>query len=172
MTLVFDATPLIYLGKADRLDVVADIDRRLVVPERVYGEVVSDGMERGYADAKRVDELIRDDAFERRAFEENDRFDRLVENTRLSRADAAVLLLADELGGTAVMDEGYGRRIAETEAVETRGTAYIVLSRVKEGTLAPEDAREIVDAMVESGWHCSTDLYAKVLRKLDSLAGE
>lgn len=172
MTLVFDATPLIYLGKTDQLDVIADVDRRLVVPERVYGEVVAEGMERGYADAKRVDTLVRDGTFERRTFEENDRFDRLVRNTRLSRADTAVLLLADELGGTAVMDEGYGRSIAETEGVETRGTAYLVLSLVKNGGLAPEYAREIVDAMLDAGWHCSTDLYAKILRKLDSLAVE
>lgn len=172
MTQVFDATPLIYLGKADRLDEVADIDRRLVVPERVCREVVAEGLERGYADAKRVDTLIQDGTFERRAFEENERFGRLVRNTRLSEADTSVLLLADELGGTAVMDEGYGRSIAETEGVETRGTAYVVLSRVKDGDLAPDDAREIVDAMLDAGWHCSTDLYAKLLRKLDSLADE
>lgn len=172
MTLVFDATPLIYLGKADRLDVVADIDRRLVVPDRVCREVVDEGLEREYTDAKRVDARIQDDTFERRTFEANSRFDRLVRNTRLSQADVAVLLLADELGGTAVMDEGYGRTIAETEGIDTRGTAYLVLSRVKAGELAPEEGRKVIDAMVEAGWHCSTDLYAKLLRKLDSLADE
>lgn len=172
MTLVFDATPLIYLGKADRLDVVADIDRRLVVPGRVCREVVYEGLKHGYADAKRVNTLIHDGTFEQRTFEASDRFDRLVRNTRLSQADVAVLLLADELGGTAVMDEGYGRTIAETEGIDTRGTAYLVLSQVKGGELEPDDAREIVDAMLDAGWHCSTDLYAKILRTLDSLADE
>lgn len=172
MTLVFDATPLIYLGKIDRLDVVMSRDRRLVVPDRVYREVVEEGMEREYADAKRIDALVRDGTIEQRAFEQNDRFDQLVQNTPLSPADVAVLILADELGGTAVMDEAYGRTIAETEGIETRGTAYLVLSRVKDGELASEDAREVIDEMVDAGWHCSTDLYAKVLRKLEAVASE
>ena len=172
MTLVFDATPLIYLGKIDRLDVVADLDRRRVIPGRVYKEVVGKGMQQGYADAKRVNALFRNGTIEQQSFEKNDRFDRLVQNTRLSPADVAVLLLADDLGGTAVMDEGYGRTIAETEGVETRGTAYLVLSRVKDGEIEPEDAREIIDGMVDAGWHCSTDLYAKIFRKLEELASE
>lgn len=172
MTLVFDATPLIYLGKADRLDVVENIDQELVVPGRVHEEVVYEGMKHGYADAKRVNKLTLDGTLERRTFEKDERFDQLVRNTNLSRADVAVLLLADELGGTAVMDEDYGRTIAETEEIETRGTAYLVLSRVKEGGLEPEEAREAIDAMLDAGWHCSTDLYAKILRKLDTLADE
>lgn len=172
MTLVFDATPLIYLGKVDRLDVVADIDQRLVVPGRVCEEVVYEGMKYDYPDAKRVNELIRDGTFQQETFQKNERFDQLVQNTRLSPADAAVLLLADELGATAVMDEDYGRTIAETEGVETRGTVYLVLSRVKEDRLTPENAREIIDAMLDAGWHCSPDLYAKIVRKLDELASE
>lgn len=172
MTLVFDATPLIYLGKIDRLDVVESRNRRLVIPGRVYREVVGEGMKHGYADAKRVNALVRDGIIDQQAFEKNERFDQLVQNTPLSPADASVLLLADELEGTAVLDEAYGRTVAETEGIETRGTAYLVLSRVKEGELAAEDAREIIDAMVDAGWHCSTDLYAKILRKLDELASE
>lgn len=172
MTLVFDATPLIYLGKADRLDVVADIDQTLVVPGRVCEEVVYKGMKHGYVDAKRINKLIRNGTFEQQAFEKDERFDRLVQETPLSPADVAVLLLTDEMDGVAVMDEKYGRTVAETEGIETRGTAYLVLSRVREGRLEPEEACETIDAMVDSGWHCSTDLYAKILRKLDALADE
>lgn len=172
MTLVFDATPLIYLGKIDRLDVVMDLDRRLVIPGRVYKEVVGEGMKHGYADAKRVNALVRDGTIEQQTFERDERFDQLVQSTPLSPADVAALLLADELGGIAVMDEGYGRTIAETEGVETRGTVYLVLSQVKDGELEAEDAREIIDEMVDAGWHCSTDLYARILRKLEEFASE
>jgi predicted nucleic acid-binding protein len=84
----------------------------------------------------------------------------------------AVILLADELEGSAVLDEDYGRTVAETEGVETRGTAYLVLSRVKDGEMEPEDAREIIDGMLDAGWYCSTDLYSKILRKLEEFAPE
>ncbi|PSQ50744.1 DUF3368 domain-containing protein [Halobacteriales archaeon SW_6_65_15] len=172
MTLVFDATPLNYLGKIDRLDVVADLDRNLVVPGRVYKEVVGEGMKHDYADAKRINALGRDGTIKQQAFEKNDQFEQLVQSTPLSPADVAVILLADELEGTAVLDEDYGRTVAETEGVETRGTAYLVLSRVKDGEMEPEDAREIIDGMLDAGWYCSTDLYSKILRKLEEFAPE
>lgn len=171
MTLVFDATPLIYLGKAGRLDVL-ERPQQLFVPERVYEEVVSEGIEQGYADARRIAEWASESPLERRRVEATERFDRLVSETRLSAADVAALLLADELDGIAVMDERYGRDIADAEGIDTRGTAYLVLAQVKDGDLSAEAARETIDAMVDAGWHCSTDLYAKMLRKLDSLATE
>ncbi|WP_132059657.1 DUF3368 domain-containing protein [Halorussus amylolyticus] len=172
MTLVFDATPLIYLGKADRLDVLARLDSKLLVPERVYEEVVERGIERGYADARRVNDWVKGGPLERERVEATDRFARLTSETRLSPADTAVLLLADEVDGTAVMDERYGRDIADTEEIDTRGTAFLILSLMKRRELTSDDARETIDAMLDAGWHCSPNLYAKILRTLDSLASE
>ena len=67
------------------------------------------------------------------------------------------------------MDETYGRDVAATDGIDTRGTAYLVLLLVKRGVLDPETARETIDAMLEAGWYCAPDVYAGVLRKLDSL---
>jgi len=69
------------------------------------------------------------------------------------------------------MDEAYGRDVASTEGIDTRGTAYLVLLLVKRGALDPEAAREVIDAMLEAGWYCAPDVYAGVLRKLDSFDG-
>jgi len=172
MTLVFDATPLIYLGKSKRLDVLDVLEDDLVIPGRVFKEVVGDGMKQGYPDAKRINNYLRKGLFEQRTFEKNERFEDLVENTALSPADVAVLLLADDVGGTAVMDERHGRDIAEVEGIETHGTAYLLLSLVKRGDLPADVARDTIDEILDAGWHCSPNLYAKIIRKLDQLAPE
>jgi predicted nucleic acid-binding protein len=172
MTLVFDATPLIYLGKADRIDVLAETEQRLVIPGRVYAEVVEDGTKRGYPDAKRIGRRCRDGLFERQTYERDERFERLSDGTNLAPADTATLLLADETDGTAVMDEKHGRAIAEVEHIDSRGTTYLLLSLVKGGDLPADEARETIDAMVSAGWHCSTDLYSKMLRTLEELRSE
>ena len=78
---------------------------------------------------------------------------------------------ADSRGGVAVVDEAYGRDVASTEGIETRGTAYLVLLLVKRDVLDPETARETIDAMLEAGWYRSPDVYAGVLWKLDSFDG-
>ncbi|AAV46484.1 unknown [Haloarcula marismortui ATCC 43049] len=45
---VFDATPLIYLGKVSQLSLVEQVAEPCVLPERVYEEVVTTGLEAGY----------------------------------------------------------------------------------------------------------------------------
>ena len=166
---VFDATPLIYLAKAERLELLSHFDRPRVIPERVYEEVVDTGIEEGYPDARRIERCVEDDVFEVVEISESPLFERLRDNDNLSDADVSVLAYADSHDGVAVMDETYGRDVAATEGVETRGSAFVVLLLVRDGVIDAEAGRETVDAMLEAGWFCAPDVYAKIVRKLDSL---
>jgi len=78
---------------------------------------------------------------------------------------------ADVVGSlqSAVMDEAYGRTGAEVEGIQMRGTAYRVLSLFSDGELSTGDGKEMLDAMLDAGWYCQPDLYAKLLAKLDEL---
>lgn len=167
---VFDATPLIYLAKAERLELLTRLDDPKLIPTRVYDEVVTTGIEAGYPDARRVDHRVDDGDFEVVSVPENPLFDRLTENPNVSDADVAVLVLADDRDATAIMDETYGRDIAAVEDIETRGTAYLILSLVRDDELTATMARDTLDAMLDAGWYCRPDLYAKLLAKLDELA--
>jgi predicted nucleic acid-binding protein len=68
------------------------------------------------------------------------------------------------------MDETYGWDVAATEGITTRGTAYIVVLLATEGAIDVADARTIIDGMIDGGWYCVPDVYAKVVRKLDSIS--
>lgn len=168
---VFDATPLVYLATADRLSLLEHLDDPCLVPERVYHEVVTRGLEEGYPDARRVERAVEDGLFEVVAVEGTDTFERLRENPNLSGADAAVLACAAERDARAVMDEAYGRDVAAVEGIETRGTAYVLPSLVKRDLIAAEVARETLDEMLDAGWYCSPDLYATLVGKLEELRG-
>lgn len=168
--LVFDATPLIYLAKVDYFDVLDHLDDACVIPERVYEEVVTTGIEHGYPDARRIERAVEQDVFAVRPVEETDVYLRLQQNRNLSGADCAVLALASHTDGTAVMDEQYGRDVADTESIDTRGTAALLLTLVKRDVLAPDDARQALDEMVDAGWYCAPEIYARVLRTLESLS--
>ena len=78
---------------------------------------------------------------------------------------------ADVVGSlqSAVMDEAYGRTVAEVEAIQTGGTDYLVLSLVRDGEHSTGDAEETLDEMLDAGWYCQPDLYAKLLTKLGEL---
>lgn len=169
---VFDATPLIYLGAVDRLPLLADLDEPCLVPERVYHEVVTRGLEEGYPDARRIERGIEEGLLEVVTVEDSNTFDRLGENPSLSGADAAVLACAAERDATAVMDEAYGRDVAAVEGIGTRGTAYLLVLLAKRGEITAETARETLDGMLDAGWYCSPDLYATLVGTLEELQGE
>jgi predicted nucleic acid-binding protein len=167
---VFDATPLIYLAKVDRLELVQHLEESCVIPELVYEEVVATGLEAGYPDARRIERSVDNELFDIVSVTTTPLFSRLQTNDNLSSADAAVLAYADKCDGIAVMDETYGRDVAATEGITTRGTAYLVLKPAKQGVIDPEDARSVIDAMIDDGWYCATDVYTKIVRKLESFS--
>ena len=167
---VFDATPLIYLAKVDRLALVQHLEASCVLPERVYEEVVETGLEQGYPDARRIERSVDADRFDIVSVETTPLLSRLQDNSNLSDADVAVLTCADAHDGVAVMDETYGRDVAAAEGITTRGTAYLVLKLASEGAISVDDARTVIDAMIDEGWYCAPDVYAKIIQKLESLA--
>ena len=168
---VFDATAHIYLAKTERLDLVENLPRRCVIPEEVYDEVVTRGLEEDHADARRIDRVVEDGTLDVRSAPETETLVRLADNDRLSSADAAVLAVAEANDGTAVMDEQYGRDVADVEGITTKGAAYLVLWLLREGHVAAPEARDIIDSMLDAGWYCSPDLYAKIRQKIEEMSG-
>lgn len=164
---VFDATPLIYLATVNRLALLEDSATTCVVPERVYEEVVTVGIKQDHADARRIERAAADGVFDRRSVTDMALFERLQENERLSDADAAVLTIAADADATAVMDEQYGRDVAAAEGIETKGTAYLVLRSLQQGYFTPEEARTTIDEMMDAGWYCAPNLYAKLVQKIE-----
>lgn len=167
---VFDATPLIYLATVDRLALVEHLDERCVIPRAVHAEVVDAGLERGDADARRVERAIEAGRFEVVTVVATPLAERLHENQHLSDADVAVLAHAAATDGVAVMDEGYGRDVAATEGLTTRGTAYLIVRLVRDGTLDAAAAQDTIDAMLDAGWYCAPDVYAAISRAIDRAA--
>ncbi|MFB6184829.1 MAG: DUF3368 domain-containing protein [Haloarculaceae archaeon] len=169
MTYVFDATPLISLASVDRLDLVTALERACRLPERVHEEVVTAGVEAGYADARRVERAIEDDRLAVERAPETSLATQLARSDALSDADVAVLALAADLDGTAVMDERHGRAIAGAEGIPTRGTAYVVLTAQQRGYIDADTAGTTVDELLDAGWYCAPDLYAKIRDKIDDI---
>lgn len=170
MTLVFDATPLIYLATVERLGVLGAFDTDRVVPRAVYEEVVTRGIEADHPDARRIERHVEDGVLDVLRADRDAFFETVERNEALSEADVAVLALARQHDGTAVMDERAGRDAAAVEGVPTRGTASLLLALVRDGDLDPDAARETIDGMVDAGWYCSPYLYARIVRTIESLS--
>lgn len=164
---VFDATPLISLASIGRLELTDALDGGCCLPESVFREVVTTGIEEGHADARRIERAVEDGRFSTVPDPETSLAETLARADRLSEADVAVLALASVRDGIAVMDEQYGRTVASSEGIPTRGTAFVVLTAQKQGLLDASEARTAIDELLAAGWYCAPDLYAKIQRRID-----
>ncbi len=61
---ILNATPVIYLAKTDRIQLLEELEQNCVMPNSVYEEVVIRGREKGEADALKIEDCVKNDVFE------------------------------------------------------------------------------------------------------------
>jgi len=168
MILIFDATPLIYLAKIGKLHLLQKINTERIIPNSIFEEVVIKGKKLGKPDAIVVDRLVESGVFRIENVERTGFYEKIKENRNLSEGDVEVIALAKMKDGIAVIDEDYARKVAEVEGVKCRGTIYLIFLLLNNGIIQKREAREMLDAIIGEGWYCSTDLYAKILKRIEA----
>lgn len=167
MKAVADASPLIYLGKVDRLDLLPG---DVLVPGGVYSEVLAE--EERYDDAKRV-KGARGDLFDLESVGE-----RAVEQVRgaeerlgldLGTGEEGAIALALDTDRVLLSDDSDAKRLAQSLGVEGKGTLYLLLRGVRMGEMAREECSETFRDIVESGLWVSPDVadeFHRLLREI------
>lgn len=164
--LIFDATPLIYLGKINVIQKITHFSQEKYIPESVYEEVVVEGKKCGNPEVFRIENIIETGTIKIRTPADNRYVDHLKGNPRIHKGDADVLALAYELEGIALLDDEEARGMAEVEGIEHHGTIYLLLSMMKMGLLTEEETLDGLNEMIRKGWRCSTELYAGILKAI------
>ncbi len=164
MDYVFDASPILYLGKIRILEKVSLLSGKKFIPQLVYEEVVLKGLERKESEAAYVNNCIRKGKF-------------IIERTRinrerripLSKADLEVIFLAREKNAIAIMDEIYAREVAESLQVKRHGTLYIILLLIQEKKISKKEAKQYIDEMISFGFYLSIEMYQKTIKKIEQV---
>ena len=164
MTVVTDATVLIYLAKIDRLDLLDALFDRALVPEAVYEEVVTQGREQGYADALAIDDAT-DTFLDVRSLsgDANDRATAIEDSTDLGRGEVAAIALALAEDARCLVDDHAARRSAESLGVAVGGTIYVLLEALQAGHVSQDEYVDLLEALDESGFRMSAQLYRRAV---------
>lgn len=161
--LVFDATPLIYLGKVNLIEKVKHFPEDKYTTKSVYREVVEEGKKSGRPEVFVIETLVKGGVIKIKEPSNKRYISHLRENPKIHEADADVLALAHELDGVALMDDEEARGMAEMEGIEHHGTIYLLLRMRKMKLLTKEEALAGLNEMIRMGWRCSTELYAEMV---------
>ncbi len=167
--LIFDATPLIYLGKVNIIEKIKHFSEDKYTTESVYKEVVEEGKKGGKTEALLIEGIVRSGIIKVKMPENKRYINHLRENPKIHEGDVDVLALAYELNGVALMDDEEARGMAEMEGIEHHGTIYLLLRMMKMKLLTREEAVDALNEMIRMGWRCSTELYAEMLSAIDNL---
>ncbi len=165
--LVFDATPLIYLGKINLIEKIKQFPEDKYTTQSVCIEVVEAGKNRGRQEAFVIEKLIESRVIKIKTPADRRYIGTLRENPKIHEADADVLALAVELNGIALLDDEEARGMAETEGIEHHGTIYLLFRMMKMELLTKEEAFAGLNEMIRMGWRCSTELYAEIMTALN-----
>ena len=166
MTVISNATPLIYLAKSGSLKLLKKLFDSILIPKKVYEEVVVKGKEEGFSDALVVEEQIEKGWI---SIEDLGSDEKLVEHaTELEKDETAVIKLAREKDGPLLLiDDAAGRQIAKSFGLEVKGTLYVLLKAYKEGYLNKKDVRDLLDEIISAGFRISSEQYSYLLRRLE-----
>lgn len=169
-TLVFNATPLIYLTKVGLSKIFEELkDEKLTSPS-VKREVVDEGKRKGVADAIILDKLFLKGVFKIVELKDKGFLGSLLQTRGLHIADAEVLTIAKEQRGTAIIDDEVARKTAKIYGISYAGTPYILAKAVSEEIVTKEKAKQAINEMVYAGWRCSVETYAKIMETIEKLA--
>jgi len=164
--LIFDVTPLIYLGKINVLEKITHFPEEKFTPESVYEEVVVEGKNSGNPEVFLIEKLLEAGILKIKMPADDRYVNYLKENPRIHRGDAEVIALASELDGISLLDDEEARGMAEIEGIEHHGTIYLLLRMLKIELLTKEETIDGLDEMLRRGWRCSTELYAEILHAI------
>lgn len=159
-SIVSNATPLIYLAKLGRLELLKRVFGEVFIPEEVRIEVVDRGKQLGERDAYLIEKAI-DDGWLKVSRAE------IVEvPIKLELGEVAVLSLAKNLGVREVlMDEISARTAARLLGLIPRGTIFVLLKAVERKEMDLDNFLEVLNELIKHGFRLKEEVYLEAVRK-------
>lgn len=138
-SLVFNATPLIYITKIGLSKVFEDFKNEKLTSPHVKREVVDEGKRKGVPDAIILEKMFKNNVFKVIETKNNKFLASLLETRGLHITDAEVLAVAKERGGIAVIDDEVARKTARIYAISYVSTPYILMRAVFQGLITKKE---------------------------------
>jgi len=163
---VSNSTPLIYLVKLGKLNLVIRMFGRILIPETVYREVVVRGGERGYPEAQAVQALIESGEVEVKPAKP------VSDSLKLGihRGEAEAISLALELGLPLLVDDKPAYLVARALGVRVVRTVRLLLDLLEEGLIDLSQFRTNLRNLSREGFWLTADVYDRVIQEAERIS--
>ena len=162
MLVVSDATPLISIMKAERLDTLGKLFGEVLIPCAVYSELTSNPRFRDEAEQIEGSAFIKVVEVEERAT-----VDVLRRATGLDLGESEAIVYADGAGADVLlMDESRGRQVARQMGLYIMGTIGVLLYSHEQGVITSSEARDALERLRRANRHISEELFEYAISKI------
>lgn len=159
MRLVSNASPLIFLAKIGKLDLLNNYE--IIIPKQVYEEI-NKGSE-SKEDAQKIKTLVQKNIIK---IEEVDII-KEIEPYNLGKGEKAAICLAiKKKTDVVLLDERKARRIAKFYKLKPKGTIGILVDFWKANSITKEELNKSIKKLIEAGYRISDELIIKLLNEI------
>ena len=159
---IANATPLIYLAKANAIDLLFKLYEVIQIPDIVKEEVVDTGKKLGFPDAFIVEEYIDKGYIVVHELNEKDQIKARIisDKFNIDTGEAEVIILAQKKNEKVViMDDKLARKTAQFHGLKPIGTLRLIREATKRGIKKKKEATKILNKLIDSGFRISIELY-------------
>ncbi len=166
-SIVSNATPLIYLAKIGKLNLLKIIFGDIIIPEEVKIEVVDKGKKLGEKDAYIIEQRIKDGWI-------NVSSTKVLESPiGLEKGEIDALSLAKNLGQKEILvDEISARTAAKLLGLTPRGTLFVLMKALEIGELNLDEFLDTLSDLVRQGFRLKEEVYLEAVRKAREIVKE
>jgi predicted nucleic acid-binding protein len=164
--IVSNASPLIYLAKANRLQILLTLYDQTLIPDAVYREVVIKGKHLGEKDAVLVEKAITEREISVRSVKRM-HTPSLVVHT--GEVEVISLALEEDIN-TVLMDDAKGRMAADMLGLKARGTLWLLLRAVRRHMLTFDAFITALEDVTRMGFYLREDVYLRAIREARRLS--
>ncbi|MCF2136350.1 MAG: DUF3368 domain-containing protein [Candidatus Thorarchaeota archaeon] len=162
---VSNASPLIHLTRAGRIELLKDLFSNLLIPQTVHMEVCRT---KETPDSIKIQTAI-DAGWIRVVDMDNTLAKRIGKNTGIHRGEATAIVLAKKESALLLIDDKVGRTIAEMFGIKCLGTVGVLLQAVSSQLMDKNDMIHTLDRMIDKGFRLEARVYRRVLQMVKEL---
>ena len=162
---VLNATPVIHFSKIGRLNKILEVCEAFITKE-VHDETVVRG-ER-FPESLAIKEAVNSGRLKVYEVLAENCVKALLKYREIHKGEAETIVAAEELGGTAIIDDKEARVIAKVYNVKTAlGCLFLLFRLLKLGKIDTSEAKRVLEELVNSGLHLDPESLLEACRRIE-----
>jgi hypothetical protein len=162
---VSNSSPLIYLAKLGKLELLRKLFKEILIPREVFNEVILRGKAGKFSDVIVIEEAMQGGWLKTRRTEADRKLAKYA--PELDLGEREVISLAREIKADLVlMDDASARSISESLGLNAKGTIYVLLKAYKSGLVTKDEVKTLLDKLILTGFRLSSETYSRILGQL------